>query len=170
MSIFFKARGTGSFGILVLRLILGTYTLSLGITQANNIQQYIDRIKSMGIMGDNLAFIAGFVLPLALIVFGALYIMGFFTPISSLALASIALAKILAGGIFPTPGIPFNKDIIFFACFFMTLFTGAGIISFDAFLDKKKKKVKPTPATEPPKTNIVTAEVVSEKPKENPAP
>ena len=166
MSIFFKARGTNSFGLFVVRIFLGIYTLSLGIMQATHIQAYIDQIKAFNVLGDNLSFIAGFILPFALILFGALYIMGFFTPISSLALAVITLAKIIFRGVFISAGIPFNKDIIFFACFILTLFAGAGIISFDALLDKKKKKVKP----EPEKTNVVKAEVVSDIPKENPVP
>ena len=166
MSIFFKARGTGSFGILIMRLIVGTYTLCLGIMQANNIQLYIEKIKEMHVMSDNLAFIAGFVLPLLLIVFGALYIMGFFTPLTSFSLAVISLAKILVRGFFPTQGVPFNKDIIIFACFCLTLFAGAGVISFDALLDKKKKPVKPvaTP-TETPKTVITIPESKPEPPK-----
>jgi uncharacterized membrane protein YphA (DoxX/SURF4 family) len=166
MGIFFKARGTNSFGLLIVRLFLGTYTLTLGIQQANNIQGYIDKIKAMGTLSENLAFIAGFILPFALIIFGALYIMGFFTPISSLALSVIMLGKIIARGIFPSQGIPFNKDVIFFACFLLTLFAGAGVISFDAMLDKKKKTVK----VEPTKTNVVSAEVVTEAPKQTPPP
>jgi len=158
MSIFFKARGTNSFGIFIVRIIVGVYTLSLGIMQASNIQLYINKIKSMGMLSDNLAFIFGFIMPFILIIFGALYIMGFFTPATSLILAVTSLAKVLVRGIFPTEGIPFNKDLLFFACFLLTLFAGAGVISFDALLDKKKKTVAVTTQ----KTATVTAEVVSQ--------
>ncbi len=161
MSIFFKARGTSSFGLFIIRIIIGTYTLALGIMQANNIQIYINKVKATGYLSENLAFIFGFILPFVLIVFGALYIMGFFTPTTSFILAATSLAKILTRGIFPTEGIPFNKDFIFLACFLLTLFAGAGVISFDALLDKKKKSV--TIATQ--KTNVVTAEVVVDSPK-----
>ncbi|MFI5145299.1 MAG: DoxX family protein, partial [Ignavibacteria bacterium] len=109
------------------------------------------------------------IMPFVLIIFGALYIMGFFTPATSLVLALTSLAKVLTRGLFPTEGIPFNKDLLFFACFLLTLFAGAGVISFDALLDKKKK----TAVISPQKTNAVTAEVVSQAPetgtaKENP--
>jgi uncharacterized membrane protein YphA (DoxX/SURF4 family) len=164
MSIFFKARGTNSFGLLVLRLIAGSYTLALGIMQASNLEEYANRMKALGVVSDNLAFIIGFALPFILIVFGGLYILGFFTPLTSFVLAVIALIKIITRGFFPTTGIPFNKDLLFFACFLTTLFAGAGVVSFDAFLDKKKKKVN----VEAPKTAAVTAEVVTEPPKENP--
>jgi uncharacterized membrane protein YphA (DoxX/SURF4 family) len=161
MSIFFKARGVNSIGLLIVRLVLGFYTLSLGIMQASNVQLYINKIKSTGMLSENLAFIFGFIMPFVLIVFGALYIMGFFTPATSFILAATSLAKILVRGIFPTEGIPINKDLIFFACFLLTLFAGAGVISFDALLDKKKKTVAVSSA----KTGVVTAEVVSETPK-----
>jgi uncharacterized membrane protein YphA (DoxX/SURF4 family) len=162
MSAFFKARGTSSLGLLLIRLTAGSYTLILGITQASNVQVYIEHVKALGLFGENTAFIVGFILPFALILLGTLYIMGFFTPPTSLLLALISLLKILSRGLFPTSGIPFNKDIFLLVCFLMTFFAGAGVVSFDVFLDKKKKKA--VPPGEPPK-NVVTAEVVSETPK-----
>jgi len=155
MGLFFKARGTSSFGLLIMRLIVGSYTLSLGIMQASNIEAYISKVKEMNVLSENIAFIAAFVFPFILIIFGSLYIMGFFTPVTSFILALVSLVKIIGRGFFPTPGVPFNKDMIIFACFVLTLFSGAGKISFDVFLDKKKKKgIQPTAA--------VTAEVVTE--------
>jgi uncharacterized membrane protein YphA (DoxX/SURF4 family) len=162
MSIFFKAHGSSSFGLLFIRLVVGSYTLSLGIMQASNLELYISKIKALNILSENTAFIVGFIFPFILIIFGALFIMGFFTPTTSFILALTSLLKIASRGLFPTPGIPFNKDMIFFACFVLTLFAGAGVVSFDAFLDKKKKKVKVEPA-------VVTAEVVTgAKTEENP--
>ena len=164
MSIFFKARGTNSFGLFIIRIVLGIYMLSLGIMQASKIQLYIDRVKEAALFSENISFIIGFILPFALILFGALYIMGFFTPFTSFSLAIITLCKIFARGFFISQGIPFNKDIIFLACFLLTIFAGAGILSFDALLDKKKPKTVSVPA----KQNIVTAEVITEPLKENP--
>ena len=157
MSILFKARGSQSFGIFLLRLSLGTYTLVMGIIQANKMEAYIDKVKNFGILSENLSFIVGFILPFILIVFGGLYIMGFFMPVTSFVLALVTLLKVFARGFIVSEGIPFNKDLIFFFCFLLTLFSGAGLISFDAFLDRKKK----TAATE--KQVKVTAEVVTEK-------
>jgi uncharacterized membrane protein YphA (DoxX/SURF4 family) len=112
---------------------------------------YISKIKAMNIVSENTAFIAGFVAPFLLIIFGSLYIMGFFTPATSLVLGLISLVKIAARGFFPSPGnIPFNKDLVFFACFVLTLFSGAGRISFDALLDRKKKVVVKETPTDPP--------------------
>jgi len=154
MSIFFKARGTPSIGILLIRVTVGVYFLVLGIQQASNLEAYINRVKGLDIMSQNLSFIVGFVLPFVLIVFGALYIMGFFTPVTSAVLSLVMLGKIIARGFFPTQGIPFNKDVIFLVCTLLTLFGGAGVMSFDVFLDKKRKKDK--------ERSVITAEVVSE--------
>jgi len=158
MSLFFKAHGTPSIGLLFLRIVVGTYTLVLGILQAANVEGYINKVKTMGVLSENTAFIFGFVTPFLLIIFGSLYIMGFFTPLASFVLAFISIVKIFSRGLFPSEGIPFNKDIILFACFVLTLFAGAGRISFDILLDRKKKVVKAEP-----KTNVVTAEVITEK-------
>ncbi len=161
MSLFFKAHGTPSIGLLFMRVVVGSYTLILGIMQARNIESYINKVKALSVFSENTAFIIGFVTPFLLIIFGSLYIMGFFTPVASLVLALISVVKIFSRGLFPTEGIPFNKDIIFFVCFVLTFFSGAGRLSFDILLDRKKKKVK-----EEEKAAIVTAEVVSVKPDE----
>jgi uncharacterized membrane protein YphA (DoxX/SURF4 family) len=155
MRLFFKAHGNSSIGLLLIRLVVGTYTLSLGIMQAGNIEDYIGKVKAMQFFSENTAFIIGFVTPFLLIIFGTLYLMGFFTPVTSLTLAVISLIKIASRGLFPTEGIPFNKDLLFLVCFLTTLFAGAGIISFDAFLDKRKKKM----TIEPPKNTVITAEI-----------
>lgn len=157
MSLFFKAHGTPSAGLLFIRLVAGIYTLSLGIMQARNVEAYIAKVKAMQVLSENTAFIFGFITPFLLIIFGALYIMGFFTPATSLFLAVISLVKIFSRGLFPTEGIPFNKDLIFFACFILTLFAGAGVISFDALLDRKKKKIMPVES----KPATITAEILS---------
>ena len=159
MSLFFKAHGTPSIGLLFLRIVVGTYTLVLGFMQAGNIEGYINKVKSMGVLSENTAFIFGFIAPFLLIIFGSLYIMGFFTPMTSFILALISIIKIFSRGLFPSEGIPFNKDVIFFACFVLTLFSGAGRISFDILLDRNKKKVKEDDKTK----KIVTAEVITEK-------
>jgi uncharacterized membrane protein YphA (DoxX/SURF4 family) len=151
MSIFFKARGTPSIGLLLIRVTVGAYFLALGIQQASNIETYINRVKAFGMMSENLSFIVGFVLPFVLIVFGTLYIMGFFTPVTSIVLSLVMLGKIVVRGFFPTQGIPFNKDIIFLMCTLLTLFAGAGVLSFDVLLDKRKKR------------RVITAEVVTEQ-------
>jgi uncharacterized membrane protein YphA (DoxX/SURF4 family) len=154
MSLFFKAHGKPSIGLLLIRLVVGAYTMSLGIMQASNIQDYINKVKALQFFSENTAFIIGFITPFLLIIFGGLYIMGFFTPITSFSLAVISFVKIASRGFFPTEGIPFNKDMLFLVCFLTTLFAGAGIISFDALLDRRKKKN----VIEPIDTNEISAD------------
>lgn len=164
MSLFFKAHGKPSIGLLLIRLVVGTYTMSLGIMQASNIEDYINKVKAFQFFSENTAFIIGFITPFLLIIFGGLYIMGFFTPITSFSLALISIVKIASRGFFPTEGIPFNKDLLFLVCFLTTLFAGAGIISFDALLDRKKKKnvIEPVDKNVIPETKTITAEVIVE--------
>lgn len=168
---FFKAKGTPSAGLFIIRLIVGIYTLSLGISQASHLESYVNKIKALNILSENTAFILGFVAPFILIIFGAMYIMGFFTPVSSIVLGLTAFVKILSNGFFQGGGVPFNKDVIFLACFLLTLFAGAGMISFDALLDRKKKAaIVPVEKSPPPaelkapveNKDIVTAEIISE--------
>ncbi len=162
MSIFFKAHGRPSIGLFLIRFTLGIYTLSLGIMQASNIEAYIAKVKTIQFLSENTAFIIGFITPFLLIIFGTMYIMGFFTPTTSFFLAFISFIKIISRGLFPTEGIPFNKDIIFLVCFLVTLFAGAGVFSFDALLDRKKKKIKVNEVKDDSKNVIVTAEVITE--------
>ena len=167
MSIFFKANGNSSIGLLFIRLTAGIYTLSLGIMQASNMEAYIDKVKAIQYFSENTAFIIGFITPFLLILFGSLYIMGFFTPTTSFVLAFISIVKIASRGLFPTEGIPFNKDLLFFICFLTTLFAGAGLISFDAMLDRRKKKtpgIKPPIAVSPEIKDITAETEVSNAP------
>jgi uncharacterized membrane protein YphA (DoxX/SURF4 family) len=160
----FKAHGRPSIGLLLIRLVVGSYTLSLGIMQAGNIEDYINKVKALNFFSENTAFIIGFATPFLLIILGALFIMGFFTPVTSFTLALISIIKISSRGLFISDGIPFNKDILFFVCFLTTLFAGAGIISFDALLDRKKKKTLPV---EPTKKAVITTEIITESKEEN---
>ena len=164
MSLFFKAHGKPSIGLLLIRLVVGAYTMSLGIMQASNIEDYINKVKALQFFSENTAFIIGFITPFLLIIFGGLYIMGFFTPITSFSLAVISFVKIASRGFFPTEGIPFNKDLLFLVCFLTTLFAGAGIISFDALLDRRKKKnvIEPIDKNEVSTVKTISAEVIEE--------
>lgn len=166
MSLLFKAHGKPSIGLFLIRIVVGSYTLSLGIMQASNIEDYINKIKAMSIFSENIAFIVGFILPFILIIFGAMYIMGFFTPVTSLTLALISFVKIASRGFFPTEGIPFNKDVLFFVCFVTTFFAGAGYFSFDALLDRRKKKTAIEPQPVNTNSHTVTAEIITESAEE----
>lgn len=144
MSIFFKARGSSSFGLLVIRLIIGTTFLLAGANKVMNIEAFINHVKSFDIFSQNASFILGFVLPFAEIIFGAFYIIGIFTPLTSLALSVMTISFIVVGKNITIPPEQFSLPQISFYLIMLsatitTLFSGAGIVSFDALFDKKKK-------------------------------
>ncbi len=147
MRLFFKARGDASFGLLLIRLALGGIFLVAGASKLLHLEEFIKNVQSMGVMPENIAFIFGFVLPFAEILFGALYIIGFFTPITSLVL-SIMLAGFLLT-LKNEAEIPFSYNWVFLACTIGTMFSGAGLISFDALLDRKKKTISMPPHIPP---------------------
>ncbi len=74
MSIVFKARGSSSFGLLLIRLAIGIMFLVAGAHKAVDVESIITYVKSLNVLPQNMAFIFGFILPFAEIFFGALYI------------------------------------------------------------------------------------------------
>lgn len=145
MSIFFKARSgkfSSSFGIFLIRLSLGSLFLFSGASKVIHLQQFIKSVQETGQMNDTLAFILAFVLPFMELIFGALYIIGLFTPISSFFIACMTISFLITLG-FRHEELPFSYNIIFLACSLATMFTGAGLYSFDAMIDRKK--VTPNP-------------------------
>jgi uncharacterized membrane protein YphA (DoxX/SURF4 family) len=156
MGLLFKAKGSSSFGLLLIRLSIGSIFLFAGAKKAMDVEGFILYVKSLELMPANLAFISGFILPFAEMLFGALFLIGFFTPLTSLALSFMTVGFIGVTAL-NTPEnqlytIPvYAFYIVILACTLTTLFSGAGIISLDVFLDKKKGReitVTDTPKTE----------------------
>lgn len=144
MRLFFKARGDASFGLLLIRIALGGVFLVAGASKILHLQDFIKNVQAMGILPENVAFIFGFVLPFVEIIFGALYIIGFFTPVASFVLSLLLMSFLFT--LKNDAEIPFTYNWVFLACTICTMFSGAGVISFDALLDKKKKTISlPTP-------------------------
>jgi uncharacterized membrane protein YphA (DoxX/SURF4 family) len=141
MSIFFKARSgsfAGSVGIFLIRLTLGTLFLLAGAGKVLHLQDFIQSVQDMGQMNNTIAFVLAFILPFMELIFGALFIIGLFTPITSFVLACLTFSFLIVLG--PGhPELPFSHNFVFLACFISTIFTGAGLISFDALGDQKKE-------------------------------
>jgi uncharacterized membrane protein YphA (DoxX/SURF4 family) len=179
MSIFFKARGSSSFGLLVIRLVIGTTFLLAGANKVMNIEAFINHVKSFDVFSPNASFILGFVLPFMEIIFGAFYIIGIFTPLTSLALSVMTISFLVVSKNITPPSEQFVlPQIVFYfimlSATLMTLFSGAGVISFDALFDKKKKTESqdgsvPMPETTQPPAGIKEAsfsEIVEDKKEE----
>ncbi|MBK9331796.1 MAG: DoxX family protein [Ignavibacteria bacterium] len=151
MSIFFKARSgkfSTSAGILLIRLSLGFIFLFAGAEKVLNLQDFITSVQERGQMDNSLAFILAFILPFMEMIFGALYIIGLFTPVTSFFLAIMTMSFILVLG----PGheeLAYSHNFVFLACELATMFMGAGLISFDAFIDREKseRNITVTPHT-----------------------
>ncbi|MDD5361211.1 MAG: DoxX family protein [Ignavibacteria bacterium] len=143
MSIVFKARGNASFGLLLIRLSIGITFLMAGAHKATDVEAFINYVKGLGVLPPNMAFVLGFILPFAELFFGALYIIGIFTPLTSLVLSVMIISLIsTSNGIMPDAPyvIPMTAFyMIMLACTLTTMFSGAGVVSFDAFFDRKKQ-------------------------------
>lgn len=165
MRLLFKARGNASIAPLLIRLVLGTLFLTAGASKLIDIQGYIFSLQALKIMPDNLAFIIGFILPFAQVILGGLYIIGFFTPVVSLLLSMMLIGILFAMGA-GDPELPFSYNFIFLACTLSTIFSGAGVVSFDVFFDKKRKSTQSSHVTGSEKTdrlNISEAQVTTEE-------
>ena len=138
MGFIFKARGGANIGLFIIRLAVGFLFLFAGAEKLMDIEGYINTLKAMDVMPENLAFITGFIVPFAQVFLFGLFIIGLFTPIVSFFLSAITLSGIfIYGGGDPTHA--FSLSWVVLACTLCVLFSGAGRISFDSFFDKKKK-------------------------------
>lgn len=143
MSIFFKARSgrlSYSFGILLIRLSLGSLFLFSGASKVIHLQEFIQSVQATGMTDGTLSFILAFILPFMELIFGALYIIGLFTPVASFFIACMTISFMVVLGV-RHEELPFTYNFIFLACSLATMFTGAGIFSFDAMIDRSKKPV-----------------------------
>lgn len=136
MKFLFKAGNSANAGLLLIRLSLGLLFLLAGAKKILNLQDFIESVQAMGKMNDNAAFILAFVLPFMELVFGGLYMIGLFTPITSIAIAGMCISFIAVGGPWHYE-LPFSHNFVFLACALATLISGAGRISFDALIDRK---------------------------------
>lgn len=138
MGLIFKARGGSSLGLFILRLAVGFLFLFAGAEKLMDLEGFINSLKAMDVMPDNLAFITGFMLPFAQIFLGGLFIIGLFTPIVSFFLSALTLSILMMTGL-GDPVHAFSLNWIVLACTLCVMFSGAGVISFDSFFDKKKQ-------------------------------
>lgn len=145
MGLIFKARGNNSFLIFMIRFVIGWIFIIAGAKKAMNVEAFIGYVKSLEIFSDNLSFIFGFILPFAEIFFGALFLIGFMTPFTSFVLSIFELTFIAAYSSLyvniPQYSIsPIAYNLLMLACTIGIMFSGAGAVSFDVLLDRKKKE------------------------------
>ncbi len=140
----FKARAgniSNSIGIFLIRLTLGSMFLFAGARKILDLQAFIRSVQDTGQLNDTVAFVLAFVLPFMEMIFGGLYIIGLFTPVTSFFLSCMTISFLIVLGVRHTE-LPFSYNIVFLACSVATIFTGAGLISFDALVHRKKDPPK----------------------------
>ncbi len=138
MKLLFNAGKSGSFALLLLRLSLGTLFLFAGAKKVLNLQEFIESVQAMGKMNDTAAFVLAFALPFMQMLFGALYVIGLFTPLTSFAISVMCISIIFVQGPWHEE-LPFSPVFVFLACAIGTMISGAGRISFDALVDRKDR-------------------------------
>ena len=143
MGIFSKARSSKvsfSFGILLIRLSVGLLFLLAGAKKVLNLQEFIESVQKTGQMNDTLAFILAFILPFMEMFFGGLFIIGLFTPVAGFFIACLTVSFLIVLGTGHYE-LPFSHNFIILACAIASMFTGAGLFSFDALIDREKSNV-----------------------------
>ncbi len=163
MSIFFKARSgrfSASVGILLIRIVVGSMFLFAGATKVIHLQNFIKSVQETGLMHDSLAFILAFILPFLELIFGALFIIGLFTPLASFVLSCLTVSFLFVLGV-RHEELPFSYNFVILACTIATMFTGSGLISFDAIADRQKKTVTGPPVVPTAPPPHITDEVKS---------
>lgn len=163
MGLFFKARSNIAFqsiGIFLIRFSVGLLFLLAGAKKILNLQEFIKSVQESGQMNDTIAFVLAFILPFMEMFFGGLYIIGLFTPVTSFFIAcmSVSFLFVLGTGHYE---LPFSYNFIILACSVSTLFTGAGLISFDALADRKKVPDK-NPVQEKETHKVITGVIKEE--------
>ncbi|HRE42249.1 MAG TPA: DoxX family protein [Ignavibacteria bacterium] len=160
MSLLYKSHGNAGLGLFLIRLTLGSLFLFAGADKVLDIQAFINEVKSLGIFGENLSMLLGFIIPFAEVLIGSLYIIGLFTPLTSLAIIFMCISFIFALGPGGAPtDLPFNYNFIFIAAAFTTLLAGAGKFSFDIFFDKPSKSEKPSSLKPLSEVEIIKSEI-----------
>lgn len=144
MNLLFKAGKSANAGLLLIRLSIGSLFLLAGAQKILNLREFIDTVQATGKMEQHVAAVLGFLLPFMELIFGALYMIGLFTPVTSLGIAIMCLSFIAVNG----PGhteLPFSFNFVFLACAIATMISGAGRFSFDALAENSGKKKEEAP-------------------------
>lgn len=105
--------------------------LFAGLKKIDNLEQFIETVKSFGIINNEFANITiGFLFPWIEIFVSALLILGLWNNLACVLGMILVGSIIFAFGIFPE-GVPFNKDVIIFFVFLALMFSGPGRLSLD---------------------------------------
>jgi uncharacterized membrane protein YphA (DoxX/SURF4 family) len=121
--------GKAEYSPLFLRVPLGLYFIMAGLLKLNDVNVFIEVVKSYHILEGNLATLAGILIPYLEIGVGGLIILGLWTTLASVVASVLLTSFIYAIGV--RVDELFNKDFILLGVSLSLLFSGPGAFSID---------------------------------------
>lgn len=125
--------GNSLYAPLFIRCALGMYFILEGNIILSDHDAFIRDIHGLQMLTAHSATLVGILLPYLEITAGILLVTGLWTILGAFLISVVLATFILALGIFPKQGTPFNKDIILLAASLSLLYSGAGAFSIDLF-------------------------------------
>lgn len=126
--------GDVEYGPMIARLGLGAYFVLTGLKKLDNIQLFLEGVRSFKAFPDHLATLYGILVPYLEIGSGVLLVLGIWTTLGAIVSSILLCSYIFLVGLFPADaGGIFNKDVVILCASLSLLFTGAGSFSVDRF-------------------------------------
>lgn len=121
--------GKQEYAAIFVRIPLGLYFIMAGLLKLNDVNVFIEVVKSYQILSGNAATLAGILIPYLEIGIGGLLILGLWTTLAGIVAGAMLASFIYAIGI--SVEELFNKDFILLGASISLLFSGPGAFSID---------------------------------------
>ncbi|MCS6893503.1 MAG: DoxX family protein [Deltaproteobacteria bacterium] len=128
--------GSAEWAGLILRLPLSLFMFIAALKKIDNLEAFIETVKSFNIVKNEFANITiGFLFPWIEMFVSILLFLGLWINLAVILGILLLGSIIYAFGILPE-GTPFNKDIILVSLLFALMFTGSGRFGIDFSMKK----------------------------------
>lgn len=121
--------GKLEYAAMFVRIPLGLYFIMAGLVKLNDVNVFIEVVKSYQMLSGNAATLAGILIPYLEIGIGGLMILGLWTTLAGIVAGAMLGSFIYAIGI--SVDELFNKDFILLGACISLLFSGPGAFSID---------------------------------------
>lgn len=121
--------GRSEYASLIVRVPLGLYFIMAGLLKLNDVNVFIEVVKSYNLLSGNVATLVGILIPYLEIGVGGLMILGLWTTLAGI-LASVLLSSYIYAIGLSVEDL-FNKDFILLGVAVSLLFSGPGAFSID---------------------------------------
>lgn len=123
--------GSTEWAGLILRIPLGLFMLLAALLKIDNLEGFINTVKSFGVLKSEFANVTfGFLFPWIELFVSVLLILGLWVNLACIIGMILLSSIVYAHGLFG-PQIPFNKDVILIFVLFALMFTGSGRLGVD---------------------------------------